>query len=210
VRGHDLDEEGVRLFPRRLQADEFNQFRLSQIAHELVEIPSIYMGDEKQVEAIKKSAPVGETIRLKIGCMVMLIQNDPNKRWVNGTIGEVVDIQSDCLRVRKKNGRDVKVDKSMFSLLDAEGNVRASVIQFPVALAYASTIHKSQGATLDEIWCDLRNLWEPGHAYVAVSRLTHSKGLNLIGWTPRSIITDPQVVRFYSGNANPSDSIHQE
>jgi preprotein translocase subunit YajC len=210
VRGHDLDEEGVRLFPRRLQADEFNQFRLSQIAHELVEIPSIYMGDEKQVEALKKSAPVGETIRLKIGCMVMLIQNDPNKRWVNGTIGEVVDIQSDCLRVRKKNGRDVKVDKSMFSLLDAEGNVRASVIQFPVALAYASTIHKSQGATLDEIWCDLRNLWEPGHAYVAVSRLTHSKGLNLIGWTPRSIITDPQVVRFYSGNANPSDSIHQE
>lgn len=197
VRIHDYDQEGVRLFPRRSQSDHFNGFKLDEIPETLVEVPSIYMGDERQVEFLRKSAPVPESLRIKVGCKVMLIQNDPSKRWVNGTCGEIIDIANDCLRIRKKNGRDVKVEKSMFSLLDAEGNVRASVIQFPVVLAYASTIHKSQGATLDEIWCDLRNLWEPGHAYVAVSRLTHSKGLNLIGWNPKSIITDSQVKAFY-------------
>jgi ATP-dependent DNA helicase PIF1 len=91
----------------------------------------------------------------------------------------------------------VNVEKTTFSLQDAEGNVNATVIQFPLNLAYATTIHKSQGSTLDELWCDLRSLWEPGQAYVALSRLRTAEGLKLVGWNPRSIIVDPKVLEFY-------------
>ena len=106
-------------------------------------------------------------------------------------------IEADHLIIRKEHGREVKVEKMSFSLLDAEGNAKASVIQFPVNLAYATTIHKSQGATLDELWCDLGSLWEPGHAYVALSRLRDANGLHIVRWNPRSFIVDPDVRKFY-------------
>ena len=116
---------------------------------------------------------------------------------MNGTRGVLVGEEDQHLIVRKDYGREVKVEKMTFSLLDAEGNVRASVIQYPLILAYATTIHKSQGATLDELWCDLSALWEPGHAYVALSRLRDASGLHIVRWNPRSFIVDPLVQKFY-------------
>ena len=116
---------------------------------------------------------------------------------MNGTRGVLVDIEQDKLIIKKDHGREVTVEKMMFSMLDAEGNIRASVVQFPVTLAYATTIHKSQGATLDDLWCDLGSLWEPGQAYVALSRLRDPKGLKIVRWNPRSFIIDPVVQKFY-------------
>ena len=197
IREHDQDHPGTRLFPRRLDADTFNQKKLAEIGEEEVIIDSIYFGSEKHVEILMKTAPVPVKLTLKLGCRVMFLQNDPQKRWVNGTRGVVTDIEADRITVRKDGGREVQVDKVSFALQDAEGNVMAQVIQFPLTLAYATTIHKSQGATLDDLWCDLSRLWEPGHAYVALSRLRSSEGLHLIGWNPRSIIVDPKVLEFY-------------
>lgn len=171
--------------------------KLSEINEEEVKIDTIYFGSEKYIEILMKSAPVPLNLSLKLGCRVMFLQNDPQRRWVNGTRGVVTDIADDKITVRKERGREVQVDKSQFSLQDAEGNVMASAIQFPLTLAYATTIHKSQGATLDDLWCDLSHLWEPGHAYVALSRLREASGLHLMGWNPRSIIVDVKVLEFY-------------
>lgn len=197
VQTHDEDHPGTRLFPRKINAEKFNQLRLDELAEEEVEIPSIYFGSERHIEILMKTAPVPAKLTFKIGCRVMFLQNDPQRRWVNGTRGELTDIDADQITVRKDNGREVNVDKASFALQDAEGNVVASVVQFPLTLAYATTIHKSQGATLDDLWCDLSALWEPGQAYVALSRLRSSEGLHLIGWNPRSVIVDPQVLAFY-------------
>ncbi len=197
LKTHDEDHPGTRLFPRRIDADRFNQIRLKEINEDEVIIDSIYLGSEKHIEFLMKSAPVPVKLTLKLGCRVMFLQNDPQKRWVNGTRGVVTDIAVDKITVRKDGGREVQVDKVSFALQDSEGGVIASVIQFPLTLAYATTIHKSQGASLDELWCDLRSLWEPGHAYVALSRLRSSKGLHLIGWSQRSFIVDSQVQAFY-------------
>lgn len=194
---HDEDHPGTRLFPRKITAEKFNQKKLSELDEEEVTIDSIYFGTEKHVEILMKTAPVPMKLVLKLGCRVMFLQNDPQKRWVNGTRGIVTDIELDKIIVKKDNGREVQVDKVSFALQDAEGNIMASVIQFPLTLAYATTIHKSQGATLDDLWCDLSSLWEPGHAYVALSRLRDGEGLHLIGWNPRSIIVDPKVLDFY-------------
>ncbi len=198
VRTHDEAHSGTRLFPRREQSDSYNQKKLQEIAAEEHVIYSIYLGEEKFVNHLKKSAPVPEVLKLKKGCLVLFLKNDAQKRWVNGTRGRVVEVESDHIIVKKDAGREVKVEKMQFSLLDADGNAKASVIQFPLTLAYATTIHKSQGATLDELWCDLSALWEPGQAYVALSRLRDSSGLHIVRWSEKSIITDPAVKLFYS------------
>jgi ATP-dependent exoDNAse (exonuclease V) alpha subunit len=146
---------------------------------------------------LRKNSPLPNELVIKVGCKGMFLQNDPQKRWVNGTRGTVVEIGTDKIIVEKDSWRHVTVDKTQFALQNADGNTVASVINFPLNLAYASTIHKSQGATLDEMWVDLSRLWEPGQAYVALSRLRSGDGLKLLGWNTRSFITDPQVTRFY-------------
>lgn len=194
---HDTEENSTRLFPRREQSEKFNLFKLAEIYEDEVEISTIYLGENKFLETIKKVAPVPEVLKMKIGCKVIFVQNDPQKRWINGTRGTVTDIRSDKIVVKKDQGRDVQVDKVSFSAQDADGNVLASAIQYPLNLAYATTIHKSQGATLDQLWCDLRSLWEPGQAYVAMSRLRSGQGLKILGWNRRSFVADTTVLDFY-------------
>ncbi len=194
---HDPTDTAPRLFPRRAQAESFNQMRLQQLTGEMFESASIYLGLEKQIETLKKMSPVPDLLQLKEGASVMFLQNDPQRRWVNGTRGTVVQCEPDKIIVEKLHGRDVTVEKSSFSMLDADGQVIASVINFPLVLSYATTIHKSQGATLDDLWVDLRSLWEPGQAYVALSRLRTSQGLKLTSWTESSIKVDPVVTQFY-------------
>lgn len=194
---HDESDPATRLFPRRDQSLHYNLKKLDEIPSEEVVIDSIYFGTERHQEILIKQGPVPPKLTLKVGAEVMFVQNDPNRRWVNGTRGTIVQIEDDKIIVEKYKGRDVTVEKQQFSYLDAEGNVVASVIQFPLSLAYATTIHKSQGATLDELWCDLSRLWEPGQAYVALSRLRFGRGLKILRWSPRSIHVDPQVKEFY-------------
>lgn len=194
---HDEDHPGTRLFARRDQSENYNQKKLAEINDDEIVVDSIYLGEQKFIDVLSKSAPVPMQLKLKIGCRVLFLKNDAQKRWVNGTRGTLVRYEPDHVIVRKDGGREVKVEKISFSLLDADGNAKASVIQFPLNLAYATTIHKSQGATLDELWCDLGALWEPGQAYVALSRLRDPAGLHIVRWSPRSFIVDPAVQNFY-------------
>ena len=117
----------------------------------------------------------------------MLRQNDPEGRWVNGSLGHIEKMTDDTLSILLLNGREVAVSQAEFTLLDADGEPVVTARNFPVSLAWAVTIHKAQGTTLDKALVDLRNLWEPGQAYVAVSRVRSTEGLFLEGWTPTSI-----------------------
>lgn len=197
MREHDPDEKSTRLFPRRDQAEEFNRSELNLIPKTEIEIPTIFLGEERFIENMKKAGPLPEILKLKEGARVLFVQNDPQKRWVNGTRGTVIDIDPEAVTVEKDSGRRVTVEKVQFGFQDADGNVLASSINFPLTLAYATTIHKSQGATLDKLWVDLSRLWEPGHAYVALSRLRTGEGLHLLRWSESSFIVDPQVTKFY-------------
>ncbi|MBK7960609.1 MAG: AAA family ATPase [Bdellovibrionales bacterium] len=194
---HDQTASGTRLYPRRDQSELFNLKKLDEINQPPIELEAIYFGESKYVEILKKTSPAASRLVLKAGCEVLFVQNDPQKRWVNGTRGYVTEIEGEKVKVHKEKGRTVTVERSLFVYQDADGQVLASVLQFPLVLAYATTIHKSQGATLDEIWCDLGALWEPGHAYVALSRLRSSRGLHLLRWNSRSIRLDPAVLKFY-------------
>ncbi len=194
----EIDNETTRLFPRREQVSDFNRQKLDALSGGEIRIPSIYYGSDQFVEGLKKSAPVPEELILKIGCLVMIVQNDPGFLYVNGSKGLLREVGSETLLIELENRRLVSLTKTEFNLLNAEGHVMAGVVNFPINLAWATTIHKSQGATLTNLAVDLTRLWEPGQAYVAMSRLRKGNSLHVLGWTPNSFRADPKVTLFYN------------
>ena len=89
------------------------------------------------------------------------------------------------------------VEKEKFSYLNGDGEESAAAWNFPISLAWATTIHKAQGASLDRLVVDLSALWEPGQAYVALSRVRSGAGLIVENWNPKSIRVEPLVTQFY-------------
>ena len=184
-----------RLFPRRDATERFNRQKLSEIDSPMREYKTCYTGKPEKVTQLKKMAPISEVLYLKKDCLVMLRQNDPKQRWVNGSLGYVREMEDEFLLIELFNGRVIELERASFSLLDAEGLAVAAAENFPLSLAYATTIHKAQGATFDRLRVDLKSLWEPGQAYVALSRVTTGDGLRIDGWSENSIRVDEMVRR---------------
>ncbi|MGX6649096.1 ATP-dependent DNA helicase [Maricaulaceae bacterium MS644] len=147
--------------------------------------------------------PTDDPLVLKTGARVMMIRNDPGGRYVNGSIGEVIGFTQDGVKVHV-NGETVTVEKVTWERMRyaADGNsgklkreTVGSYAQYPLRLAWAMTIHKSQGLTLDKVFMDVsRRLFAHGQAYVALSRARTLEGLELSHrMRPTDIITDPRL-----------------
>jgi ATP-dependent DNA helicase PIF1 len=190
--------EGTRLFPRRNQTDAFNSGELDKLPGEMICFPAVYSGNEKSIDQLKKHSPLPEELYLKLNALVMLRQNDQKLRYVNGSTGYVRKISKEEIEIELLTGRTITIEPVSFTLLNAEGVSMASVTNFPITLAYAATIHKAQGMTLDRLMVNLNALWEPGQAYVALSRVIDPKNLRIEAWQPQSIKADPVVEQFYS------------
>lgn len=197
VREADQEFQGTRLFARRDSVENFNLARLAELEGSVQSFETEFSGKVADVEKFKKNVPIPEVLRLKPGALVMFRQNDNEGRWVNGTLGTVNRIDDDVLTVALLSGRTVEAERTDFTMLDADGQPVAKASNFPVQLAWALTIHKSQGATLDRMHADVRGLWEPGQAYVALSRVSSPSGLTLDAWSEKSIFMDPDVRAFY-------------
>lgn len=156
--------------------------------------------------------PTAEVLELKEGAQVMFVKNDPNKRFVNGTIGKIIKIESGIIRVLTKNdGKDtiINVEKMDWEIIRYnvdEKNIDrfktetvGTFTQFPLKLAWAITIHKSQGKTFDQIKIDLgKGAFEYGQTYVALSRCRTLGGIVLQKpISPNDILADPRIVDFY-------------
>ncbi|MCC7460481.1 MAG: AAA family ATPase [Proteobacteria bacterium] len=188
----------TRLFPLRDQVASYNIQKLDEIHGEAFSIPTIYSGSEPYITSVKKNSPVDEVLHLKIGATVMIRMNDPMLRYVNGTIGKIVEYvkKDDILKVQVRN-RIYDFEKMAFTWMDGQGEIKAKAVNFPIQLSWATTIHKSQGATLDSAWIDLTRFWEAGQAYVALSRVRNSQDLIIQDWSAKSIKADPIVSKFY-------------
>ncbi|MES2855233.1 MAG: AAA family ATPase, partial [Bdellovibrionota bacterium] len=123
------DFDGTRLFPRRDQTDFFNTKRLNELEGEEKVFETIYSGDTRSVETLKRNSPLPDVLRIKEGALVMLRQNDPMARFVNGSTGHVERIQPHSIKVRLLNGRSIDLEKTSFSLMDAEGETIAAAVQ---------------------------------------------------------------------------------
>jgi ATP-dependent exoDNAse (exonuclease V) alpha subunit len=138
---------------------------------------------------------------------MMIVNDQEHRRWVNGTLG-IVSKLTDNVIIVTINGTDYEISRSTFNKYKCEYNrdekkieylVETSVNQFPLILAYAITIHKSQGMTYQQIAVNIENCFAPGQAYVALSRCANFDKLYLTKKiNPSCIITDNTVVNFYN------------
>lgn len=190
---------GTRLFGKCAPAEQHNLNRLTKLEGEAITLPTRYEGDARAVDVLREKCPVPELLHIKVGALVMTRVNDERAGYVNGSVGHVleVDQKQNAVRVRLRCGADVVVGLRTFTLLDADGKMTASAVNFPLTLAWAMTIHKAQGMSLDQVSVDLKDLWDSGQAYVALSRATSPDGLYLQGWSINSVLVDPEVKEFH-------------
>jgi ATP-dependent exoDNAse (exonuclease V) alpha subunit len=160
-----------------------------------------------------KDCPAEEQLELKVGAQIMMLKNDPDKRWVNGTLGVVHELSKGCIKV-DLDGTVYEVGQAYWEAIQyvydsdkctIEAEVVGSCCQYPLKLAWAVTIHKSQGQTLDRVVIDLgeNGAFTHGQTYVALSRCATFEGLSLAPdceIRPRDIILDPAVVKFGKEN----------
>lgn len=193
-------EEGTRLYAHRAKADEYNVRRLNGLDSVLHSFRTVYEGDERYFENAQKAMPIPEELYLKRNALVMMRKNDPSyeRLYVNGSLGHVTRIDEDELEVRLVTGDVIELKREKFSYLNGDGNELVAAWNFPVTLAWATTIHKAQGASLDRMTVDLSSLWEPGQAYVALSRVRSPSGLSIERWSPNGIRAEPLVTELYN------------
>lgn len=173
--------EATRLYAQNVDVDRINAHRLAELEGEQRTFTMTSSGPAHLVTALKKNCLAPELLHLKAGARVMFVRNDPQGRWVNGTIGrmEGFDILGAPL-VRKIDGKLVTPDQETWIIADGDRTL-ATITQYPLRLAWAITIHKSQGMSLDAAEIDLRNAFVKGMGYVALSRVRTLQGLSLIG-----------------------------
>ena len=136
-----------------------------------------------------------ETLNLKIGARVMFTKNNFSGKFVNGTIGEVIgfDVESGYPKVKTRYRGVVLAEPVTWSMM-ADGKTLASLTQLPLRLAWAITVHKSQGMSLDAAFMDLSQAFAFGQGYVALSRVRSLDGLYLGGLNERALEIDPNVL----------------
>jgi ATP-dependent DNA helicase PIF1 len=157
-------------------------------------------------EYSENAQPTDATLVLKRGAKVMLLRNDPDRRWVNGTIARVAKVEPDKVWVEVEGteheverssweNRRYAYDKELETIVET---VAGTFKQFPLKLAWALTIHKSQGLTLDKVYIDLgRGTFAHGQAYVALSRCRTLEGIALARALRQSdILFDPAVMGY--------------
>ncbi len=158
-----------------------------------------------------RKMPSEKTIKVKEGAQVMFTTNDPAKRWVNGSLGMVKKVRKNSLdkfpvlEVDLDDGKRVKVEQHKWEIFEYEyngksfeENVVGSYSQYPIALAWAVTIHKAQGKTFDKVLVDIGwGAFAHGQMYVALSRCTKFKGITLLKpFAAKDVIVDQAVLDF--------------
>jgi len=205
--GFNNDDLAITLTSTNALASEINQSRLEALPSREYCFDAIITG-----EFDEKSFPTEKRLRLKQAAQIMMVKNDPNKQWVNGSLGVIQKLSQDSVKV-SFGGYSCTVEPMTWEKIDYDYNpdtgkiepiVIGSFRQYPIKLAWAITIHKSQGKTFDKVIIDLGNgAFAHGQAYVALSRCRSFQGIRLR--TPirlSDIIVDERVSDFHSrGNA---------
>jgi len=176
------DADLTELHTMNVDVDQINGRRLAELAGDEVQYTQHTTGSANYVENLQRSVLAPVELVLKLGALVMAVKNDQSKRYANGSIGMVVDFEpaTDYPVVQFRNGRTVVMQPDTWELRDGDKK-RASISQIPLRLAWAITVHKSQGMTLDAARIDLRKAFVPGMGYVALSRVRDIDNLYLTG-----------------------------
>ncbi len=189
--------DSTKLYTHNADVDRENQTCLRDLMGDEKTFEATAKGNSKLIETLKRSVLAGVMLTLKVGSRVMFVKNNYEKGYVNGSLGQVIgyDDEGGFPIVKLKNGDEITAIPETWSMDDDGGKPLASFKQVPLRLAWAITIHKSQGVTLDEAMIDLSKTFERGQGYVALSRLKDIGGLKLTGFNPIALEVDQLALK---------------
>lgn len=204
----ESEELYITLCARNATAERINQSELSKIDEPERKYLASVTGEFNPTQY-----PADAALSLKLGAQVMLLKNDPERRYVNGTIGKIVDLEQESLKILiEENGlewKEIEVTPVTWEIIRYKSDpanpdeilseVIGTFTQFPLRLAWAVTIHKAQGKTFDKVIIDLgTGAFEHGQTYVALSRCRTLDGIVLRQRIrPQDMLTDMRIVEFY-------------
>lgn len=194
----DIPEEALsitKLFSHNIDVDRLNNEELLKIEEEMRSFKMSAEGNDRIIETLKKGCLSPENLALKKGAVVMCTKNNQKERFVNGTLGIVIGFDEFTRYpiIKTKNGLNITIAPMDWSV-EENGKIRAKITQIPLRLAWAITVHKSQGMSMDSAVMDLSQVFEFGQGYVALSRVRRLSGLYLLGINEHALKVHPEIL----------------
>lgn len=185
----------TKLYTHNANVDAENDFELNKLPGSEVVYEMYFEGVPHLVKGLKESCLAPEKLRLKVDAVVMFVKNNFNKGYVNGTLGKIIGFDEDSgYPVVETIKGDAIIAQPEKWVIEDDGKIIASVTQIPLRLAWAITVHKSQGMTLDRAEIDLSKTFEFGMGYVALSRVRSLRDIKLVGINDLALKVNEEVI----------------
>lgn len=190
----EYDVFPTKLFTHNIDVDRINDEELEKLEGKTKIFDVSTRGKSHLVETLLKSCLAPASLRLKQHARVMFVKNNHEKGYVNGTLGQVIDFdEAGFPIVQVADGRKIVAEPQVW-MVDEDGSIKAEIKQVPLRLAWAITVHKSQGMSLDAAEIDLSKSFALGMGYVALSRVKTLKGLKLLGFNHKALLVHPEIL----------------
>lgn len=185
--------EPTRLYTHNADVDAVNNQKLSELPGSGKKFQMSGKGKKPMIEGLVKNCLSPEMLVLKEDAMVMCTKNNFEAGYVNGTLARVVRFDEGYPVIETTEGKEILMKTTTWELAE-DGKILASIEQLPLRLAWAITVHKSQGMSLDAAEIDLSKAFVYGQGYVALSRVRSLDGLKILGMHPNALQVDPKIV----------------
>lgn len=183
--------ERTRLYTHNADVDRMNDQFLNSLSTKEKTYKAITDGKKAILEKFETYSLLPFELTVKLGARVMFIKNDLEGEYMNGTVGKIVQFSKEGFPVvETDHKKKIEAKRVTWAIEDEKGTVLAKIEQVPLRLAWAVTVHKSQGMTLNSAEIDLSQTFEPGQGYVALSRLRDLEGMQLKGINNRALELD--------------------
>lgn len=190
-----LPQSALKLYSHNIDVDRINTQELARVPGAAHTFTMQAFGKKSLVASLKRGCLSPELLELKIGAKVMCTRNEQKGAFANGTLGIVTSFDKDTGEpcVKTQQGKHITVEPAEWSIEEG-GRMAARIVQMPLRLAWAMTVHKSQGMSLDAAVVDLQHAFVEGQGYVALSRVRTLEGLSLLGWNDTALRVHPEVL----------------
>jgi hypothetical protein len=202
--------EPTRLYTHNADVDLVNNTKLAALTGKPKTFKMLGRGSKPLLEGLVKNCLSPDTLILKEDAMVMCTKNNFEAGYVNGTLAKVVDFERETGLpiIETTEGKRIVMATTTWDVIE-DGKTLAQIEQIPLRLAWAITVHKSQGMSLDAVEVDLSKAFVFGQGYVALSRVRTLAGLKVLGLSANALQVDPKIVRRDAGFKSESEAAEE-